>query len=103
MIVLNVIRWYLIAGLTQCVFHEYFERDFLEELFNDVKHDRPGFTNFSYWAVIYIVTIAIWPYITFWQLRGFFASCYRSLIDIFSKKGANNETYGKNQEDTGKE
>lgn len=63
----------------------------------------PGYTKEGYWMTFVIVIVLVWPILLVYFLRGFFMYYYRNLIDIFSKKGASNETHGKNQEDTGKE
>lgn len=105
MIIIRTILWYLAAGMIYYLIYELVDHAFLDELVQERKREQPGFSNDSYWLVLAITVIGMWPlllltFITHF-IREFFASCNRNLIDIFSsKKGANNETHGKNQEDT---
>lgn len=101
--ILRVLLWYVILGLLSYLFYTHEDPTFQSEVLHDMKHDHPGYTDESYWVCFVIVIVLVWPLLLVYFLRGFFMHYYRNLIDIFSKKGANNETHGKNQEDTGKE
>lgn len=101
--IISVVLWYVILGLLSYLFYTHEDPTFQPETLEDMEKEYPGYTKEGYWMTFVIVIVLVWPILLVYFLRGFFMYYYRSLIDIFSKKGANNETHGKNQEDTGKE
>lgn len=101
--IISVVLWYVILGLLSYFFYTHEDPTFQPEMLEDMEKKYPGYTKEGYWMTFVIVIVLVWPILLVYFLRGFFMHYYRNLIDIFSKKGANNETHGKNQEDTGKE